>query len=191
MQGEGATVIRQRSIVGGPTFHFHAEHLDYCGIECGFRTKYEDIPGPGHYRRIKTSDRLVQFTAAYFAFLLLVLILRDQHPHIGPEGWHWFVRVVGGFVAVAAAICGALYWAMHKEYTVVPARNGGILVVRDRQHDVIIAKLQACRLDGLRRLAAPDPANSPEEELAKLKWLRDEGAISDDEYRHFSAGVAT
>lgn len=74
-----------------------------------------------------------------------------------------------------------LHYLTHKEFTVIPARNGGILVVRDKQHDILINKLQAARLKSLRVLAAPDTANSPDEELAKLQWLRDEGAITAEE----------
>jgi hypothetical protein len=65
-----------------------------------------------------------------------------------------------------------------------------MMVCRDKQHDDFLQRLQSGRLKGLRSLSAPNPANSPTEELAKLKFLRDEGAITDDEYKHLSAQVS-
>ncbi|HUI98042.1 MAG TPA: SHOCT domain-containing protein [Xanthobacteraceae bacterium] len=191
MYSDGLTIVSQRSIAGGATFRFNERHLDYFGREWDFKAKYEEIVGPAHYRRSKTPDRPATLALMYLSGLAVVLLLRDHQPHYGPEGWHWFMRAVGGFIAVAVAICATIRYATHQEYTLVPTRSGNIVVVKGKQHDAIIAKLQACRLDGLRRLAAPNSANSPGEELAKLKWLRDEGAISDADFQQRCAAVAT
>ena len=85
--------------------------------------------------------------------------------------------------------CGTIYFITHKEYTVIPTRNGNILVVTDKQHDSVIKKIQTERLKSLRLLSAPEPANSPNEELAKLKWLHEEGAITKDEFTRLCSEV--
>ena len=190
MTGETPTVISQRSIAGGPRFHFHDGHLAYFGFEWDFKAKYEGIAGPSQYRRSTTQDWLLKIAWVYLLLLALMLLVRDHGPHYGAEGLQRLLWSAGGFACIAAPICGALYYLTHMEFTVIPTRNGNILVVRDKEHDAIIAKLQAERLESLRRLSAPDPAYSPPEELAKLKWLQDEGAITADEYTRLSAQVA-
>jgi hypothetical protein len=182
--------VSQRTLAGGPQFRFHADHLEYFGIDRDFRTRYEHISGPGGYRRQKTSDKLTTFVSAYLIFLFLAILFRDPNPHYGAEGLSWAVRALGGVIAAVAAICVPLHYLTHKEFTVIPARNGGLLVVRDKQHDAIISKLQAARLKSLRALAAPDPANSPDEELAKLRLLREEGAITDEECLRLSSQIS-
>lgn len=185
MNGANETIIDQRSFVGGPVFRFCERHLEYDGTQFAFKIKYEDIAGPAQYLRGATSDWLPRFACIYLLILALVLLetRAGQYPRYGIEG----LRVVGAFggifIGILIAICGSLYYLTHKEFTIIPARNGNLLVVRDKQHDTIMEKLQTERLKSLRLLSAPDPANSPNEELAKLKWLQDEGAITEDEYR--------
>jgi len=182
-------VIRQKSIAGGPAFKFHERHLEYSGAGWGFRARYEDIAGPGHYLRTQTGGRLVGFAFVYVIAVAGILVYREHFPFYAIEGIPWVVRSVGALIAGLIVVCGLLYWLMYKEFTVVPARNGNILIVRDKSHDSIVVKIQAARMESLRRLAVADPANSPEEEVLKLKWLRDEHAITGDEYASLCSQV--
>jgi hypothetical protein len=186
------TIIDQHSFAGGPVFRFYERHLEYSGNEWDFKAKYQDIAGPSQYFRRATSDRLAVFTLAYLLVLALVLLQTraGQYPQYGWEGLRAVGTFAGIFIGVLIAICGSIYCLTHKDYTIVPARNGNILVVRDKQHDAIIEKLQTERLKSLRLLSAPDLANSPSEELAKLNWLRDEGAITEEEYQHLCSQIA-
>jgi hypothetical protein len=178
-------------MTGGPAFRFNEHHLDYFGTEWDFRAKYEEIAGPSQYRRNNTSDRLTTFVFIYLMCLGMVLLLHPGHsPQYGMEGLRAVGTFMGIFIGVVTVICGSLYYLIHKEYTVVPTRNGNLMIVRDKRHDAVLHALQAARLKSLRALAAPDPANSPKEELVKLTWLRDEGAITEDEYAHLSARIA-
>ena len=177
-----AEIISQRSIAGGPVFHFNDSYLEYLGIEWDFKTKYENIAGPTDYRRTQTRDWLPVGALFYLVFLAWVLVYREHFPHYAMEGLHWLIPRAIGLLAVLAVVCGPLYYLTHKRFTVIPSRGGNIFVIRDNQHDAIIEKIQAARLHRLRQLSVPDPANSPEEELAKLEFLRDEGAISGDEH---------
>src|SRR5262249_44001984 len=118
----------------------------------------------------------------YLLVLGLVVLLRQHGPQYGPEAWYLVGRWFLGLIATIAVVCGSLYYLMHKDYTVIASSNGNILVVKDKLHDAVIERLQACRVKRLRQLSAPDPANSPDEELFKLKLLLDEGAIAQDEY---------
>jgi hypothetical protein len=183
--------ISQRSIAGGPVFQFNDGYLEYTGFEWQFKTRYEDIAGPSQYRRTQTKDLVPVGTFFYLIFLAWVLLYREHFPHYAMEGLHWFVRPAIILVAVLAAVCGPLYYLTHKRFTVIPTRSGNVFVVRDKQHDVIVKKIQAARLNRLRQLSAPDPANSPEEELAKLELLRDEGAITNDEYARLASQIVT
>jgi hypothetical protein len=173
--------ISQWSIAGGPVFQFNDSYLEYCGIEWQFKIRYEDILGPGHYRRVQTKDRLVIATFFYLIFLAWILVYREHFPYYAMEGLQWFEAPVIALVAVVTVVCGPLYYLTHKRLTLIPTMSGNIFVVLDRQHDAIIEKIQVARLSKLRQLSAPEPQNSTDEELAKLEFLRQEGAISDDE----------
>jgi hypothetical protein len=173
MNAKNENVISHRSILGGPTFSFDGHHVDYLGIEWSFKAKYDAIGGPSQYRRIQTSDVPAICALIYIILLANVLLwTRSSHyPAYGPEAWRVYGTFAIIFIGAAIVVCGSLYYVRHKEYTVVPSRNGNILVIRDKKHDAIIERLQAERLKSLRRLSVADPANSPNEELVKLKWL--------------------
>ena len=192
MNDTNETIIDQRSFAGGSVFRFCEHHLEYSGSEWDFKAKYEDMVGPSQYFRRATSDRPTAFTFLYLLVLALVLLQTraGQYPQYGLEGLRAVGTFAGIFIGVLIAICGSIYYLTHKDYTIVPARNGNIMVVRDKQHDAIIEKLQTERLKSLRLLSAPDLANSPSEELAKLNWLRDEGAITEEEYQHLCSQIA-
>lgn len=184
MDDANTDVISQRSITGGPVFHFNESYLKYFGVEWEFNAKYEEIAGPSQYRRSRSHDRLGVFISLFMIVLCWIVLSRSQELHFEADGLRWFIRTFGEFVAVPIAICIWAYFVSRKEYTVVPAKNGNVLIAKDKKHDAIIERLQAERLKRLRSLSEPDPANSPQEELAKLKWLHDEGAISESEYTY-------
>jgi hypothetical protein len=190
MSGETPYIISQRSMAGGPAFRFNEHHLDYFGTDWDFRAKYEDIAGPSQHRRSKTSDRPTSFVFGYLMCLGVVLLSRGHYPQYGLEGLRAVGTFAGIFTGIVVVICSAMHYLAHKEYTMIPTRNGHLMVVKDKRHDAILHALQAARLKSLRALSAPDPANSSKEELAKLIWLRDEGAITTDEYTHLSARLS-
>jgi hypothetical protein len=189
LSDEPDNTISQRRIGGGPLFRFLDDHLAYCGVEWDFKVRYENIVSPSHYRRSKTSDRLASIAFLYLMVLGLVILWRNPGPQYGLEGLYMVARWFGGLISAIIVICGSLYLAMHREYTVIATTNGNILVIKDKLHDAIIERLRVCRLKRLRELSAPDPANSPNEELAKFKWLQDEGAITREEYAELCARV--
>jgi hypothetical protein len=190
MGNEISSLVSQRSIAGGAVFRFNEDHLAYFGKEWDFKTKYQDIAAPSQYRRGTTTDRIVRFTFIYLLILGFVLLSRDHDPHYGTEGWHWLLASMAGFVVVLIAVCWLLYYFTHRDYTLIPTANGSLMVFRDNKHDAILQRVQSGRLKGLRSLSAPNSANSPTEELAKLKFLRDEGAITEDEYNHLCSQVS-
>jgi hypothetical protein len=123
--------IDQRSIIRGPMFQFNKDYLGYFGIEFDFKVRYADIAGPSQYRRIKTPDRLTSFALLFFSALAVELLLlhSGDYPQYGAEAWRAAGVICGTFLGIAGAICGTIYFITHKEYTVIPTRNGNILVV--------------------------------------------------------------
>jgi len=187
------TIIDQRSFAGGPVFRFYERHLEYSGNEWDFKAKYQDIAGPSQYFRRATSDRPAVFTLVYLLVLALVLLQTraGQYPQYGWEG----LRAVGAFAGIFIGVSDRdlrvdLLSDAQGLYDCSRTERQHLLVVRDKQHDAIIEKLQTERLKSLRLLSAPDLANSPSEELAKLNWLRDEGAITEEEYQHLCSQIA-
>jgi hypothetical protein len=175
-------IISQCSVRGGPRFQFNESHLGYFGILQDFKVKYEEIAGPSQYQRRKSSDLVVRLAFGYLILFASVMMYRDHGLY---QGWDGFYRMVHAsiiFIAILVGVLAPLHFLTHKEYTVIPTRSGKMLVLRDRRHDAVVERLQAERLRSLRALSEPNPANSPAEELGKLKWLRDEGAITEAEY---------
>ncbi len=182
MDNENTSTVKQRSYFQMLTFRFNERYLEYFGVEWDFKCRYEDIAEPSQYKRTKTSDRPVTFAFVFLIAVGLALLSRDHGPHYGLEGWNRLVNGLVIFIGVIIAVCVPFYLVTHKEYTIIPTKNGSLLIVRNKQHDAIVQKIQSARLIGLRLLAAPNPANSPNEELLKLKWLRGQGAITNEEY---------
>src|ERR1700737_4105670 len=120
-------MISQRRIGGGPLFRFADNYLSYCGVEGDFKVRYENIVSPSHYRRSKTSDRLVMVAFIYLIVLGLMVLWRGPEPQYGLQGFYMAARWFGGLVGVIIVICGSLYLMMHREFTVIATANGNIL----------------------------------------------------------------
>ena len=93
-------------------------------------------------------------------------------------------------LAFAAVVAAKLLNLFSVSFTMVPANpvpqgSQGHLVriIRDSQHDRILNDLKQRWSVRLRQLYGPvNPANDPEKERAKFKWLRDKGVISPEEF---------
>jgi hypothetical protein len=108
--------------------------------------------------------------------------------------------VIGGAESVMAgrlsvwAIVGAIMLATHffriVRYSVLHSSEGRILVIRGAKHDTIIETIRANKRRVLReKLFFANAANPPERELAKYRYLRDEGAITNEEFEQASTAL--
>lgn len=63
----------------------------------------------------------------------------------------------------------------------------GIVLLRDKQYEALLAAIEERRIAVQRQFAEPDPLLTLDEQLQMLDELREADTISDDEYRHFAA----
>ena len=163
-------------------FVFNPDFLSFSGTEWSFCVRYHDVPNMSLYKGTRIRPRYTKFFVFYLLILSFFILIRNPYSFSGVHNPYWTLYVAGAIFSVAIAFCYFAYYVLEKDCTVIPTANGKLFIVRDRQHDAIVGLLQTKRLEALRRLSSPDPANSPAEETAKLAMLRREGAITDQEF---------
>ncbi len=188
---DGEVMSQRHIFLAGAEFHFHPDHLDYRGVRWAFKVRYENVAGPNQYRRGPAESSYLPVVTT-MSFLLLGAIKFWLHP----AAYGAAAILPTAAMLVAAFGTAALAYVVNSyssrgEYTTIPSVAGNILVARGKDHDKIIGAVQARRLERLRAFTAPDPANSPQEEAAKIQWLLDEGAITQAEHDRLAAALPT
>ena len=181
----GPLVFRQASHVQRPiTFAFEADRLDYQGKEFGGSIRYEDIAPPIDYSEDNPAAWKVEVFAG-FVCLLAAGTMRGMESAYGTSG---FVKVALALAFVAVAIIAGK-WVLRKvlfpRRTRIPTSSIEIVVDHDKNRDAIIAEIERRRMKSLRAMAKPDPLSTPEQERAKLAWLRTQNALDDEELQYF------
>jgi hypothetical protein len=95
------------------------------------------------------------------------------------------------FACAAAAVTIAAYFVVQNAITLTftllrPTSGTGMLIriTHDKRLDQVLQRIKSGRIARLRKLhLAVDFENAPKQEERKFKWLLDEGAISEAEYR--------
>lgn len=175
-------------------FHFHDDHLAYFGKYWDFRVRYEHLPPVTKYTESRSKEIFSLCAFVYCVLAALALLMKEHNPHYGTEGFYWAMRSLGLFLAIACAVVAPIYFVEKKEFTVLPTYKGNILVPHGATHDRILKSIERSRFLALKRVfAVHDLANTPEEEVGKFAWLKDEGAITAEEYaelcRHATAAA--
>jgi hypothetical protein len=175
--------FRQRSLSTKLEFKFHPDYVEFYvaglrGNLTGFNLKYETLPNAFDYRTHRPKDQFVTFPLTIVAAATLYELA--IHPRDTASSIIGFMAVFG---AVLCAVGYGLRGLLKKEYTVLVTPAGRLLIAKDRKHDAIVKELASRRTAALRRAAVVDPQAPPWLEIKKFKWLRDEGIISEDDYR--------
>ena len=85
---------------------------------------------------------------------------------------------------ILGMVCLAIYWVATTRYTVLNTERGSIYVILDKKHEEVLQELSSRRKAQLRNLyGAINLQNDPAVEMNKFRWLLQEGAISDEEFR--------
>lgn len=72
-----------------------------------------------------------------------------------------------------------------RNFSLFTSSHGNILVLRDKNHDLIVDKINTHRLGALRKLATIDPFESPYQAWERIKWLNEQGAVTESELSKF------
>lgn len=176
-------VIRQKKRGDKVDFTFGATSLDYLlvdsgGTEVKLSVAYDQLPSPFYYKIWTPRSHALRFVLFIMLFICLSRLVRT------PE----MAAQILVFFAVAAVVLSSLTFLLipifQRAYVRVPvAGYGNLLVLNDGKKDLVLAELERRRKDMLRqRLAVVDGNRDPFEELARLRWLRDEDVITAAEY---------
>lgn len=186
------------------TFSFSEEKLTFTladtSGEKSFAVPYEAIdvfePSTVTLQNLWLRRKLELYMALYF---LITLSIPVMHPN--PNGtWRalflYFASVLVPLIVAGVAyhLAAARNWFATKcsvfGISGVAASNK-IMVIFDKNHAAIVELLKARWRERLRKLHAPvNPANPQKAELAKFKWLKENGVISEAEYLAATSEIA-
>lgn len=171
-------------------FGFYDRHLSFMqddGALSAFNIWYRDLPHVSEYRKFSKSET---YGAIVFAAGMILAIAYLNH-HASDN---YFTGDAGLMrLGVAAAIflpllVGLVYLTQRytrKAFTIIPVSKGMIRVLQDAQHDDILEQIQRRRIQALREHAVINHLNAPQAELKKFAWLKEQGAITGNEFENF------
>ncbi|TAL27260.1 MAG: hypothetical protein EPN97_17945 [Alphaproteobacteria bacterium] len=171
-------------------FAFHGDHLEYSmndGAQTAFNIKYGELPHPTEYRTFMRNDGLAALVLCLCMLVALALIdtYSGEKYFATAEGFRQTVLGMLIFIpAVVFLVFGARRYS-RKEFTILPVTKGVIRVLQDPLHDRLIGEMKQRRYAALRAQAVIDRANSPQGELRKFTWLKEQGAITEKEFEAF------
>jgi hypothetical protein len=171
-------------------FSFHDDYMAYSmndGALTEFKVHYKELPHPAEYRSFTKRDGLAGFVLCMGALLAMALMnyVANDRYFATPDGSKQ--ALIGTLIyvpAFAALVFGARRFS-RKEFTIVPHSKGAIRVLQDPQHDRILGEIQNRRHAALRAQAVIEAGSSPQVELRKFMWLKEQGAITDAEFEGF------
>lgn len=173
--------FKQRNILVTVRLALHSDYVEYAvsgtrSNNIGFNTRYELLPNAFDYRTLREPDMFVLFPLVIVAGMTLFELALPQNP-VYPLLLFMFL-----FGLLGCGVGYVLRRLLRREYTVLATPSGKLTIVKDRQHDLIVQELAMRRGAALRRAAVVNPSAPPWAEVKKFRWLKDQGAISDEEF---------
>ncbi len=173
--------LQQGSIGTRIKYRFFSDYVEYMvhdrmGGIVSFNAKYAGLPSKVEYGVYQPARRPVFLNQVLIlmAITLLVILIYRQNP----DEMLSYMVIFGAIGIICSLV---LRRFLRKTYTSIPANNRKILVMRDRKHDEILQALESRRLRALHKLAVIDPLNTPQLELRKFIWLKEQGVITEQE----------
>ena len=167
---------RQKKNATTTEFTFEADKLRYSVEDSsgrnGFSVPYEEFPNE--------AGELVEKNPWYRNVAVLWMLLGAvamafNYVESGEVG--------GVFWLVLGLITYGIYRYKKTEYSVFNTAYGRVFVIKDKDHDAIVDEIRSRKRSILReRFGTIDFNNPPEVELRKFQLLKEEGAISEEEY---------
>jgi len=175
------SVWKQKRALYKTTFEFGDEELTYTfdnsRAKAGGTVAYHKIPGRMTYREIK----LWWVKYAFVSYAVLCLIAGFSYGSV--EGWEALpgtaVMALPAFVFIAVLL-------MRKPTALTAISvNPVLFIIHDSRHQAILDEIMKRRAEMMKKKLAQVDFNTPYyEETRKFNWLKEEGIITEPEYRH-------
>ena len=169
-------------------FVFGRKRLDYSAVSkqdasLQETVGYDAISPRSSFMRMTDPDRDLRWTLFVFSGLALFAAFRgNAHPAV----------MIGLYAGVTLTVVLALVMTRgfrSVSYTTIPAGTFNILVLDDKQHDVIVDTLEARRAEALRRdLTSPDGVTL-RTYLLRLRWLVENGVMTRGDFLQRQAAL--
>lgn len=175
--------LKQKKFGTQIEFNFKDDRLDYklkssSGLT-SFNVLYENISNDITESETKNE----WYRNVGFAWVLIGLI--DTFI-LTSDGVHLSFWLVLGLIFYGIYVISAI------SYSCIDASNCNLLIIKNKKHDEVITKLFQKRNDYLKsKYAKIDVHNRPENELNKFKWLKEIGAITEQDFNYFEGVITT
>ena len=167
--------ITQRNLWNRTNFQFEEQNLKY-SLKSGSRSFSFSV----RYLEISTNPCEVQTKSTLTRNIGILLILAGVAHEIFYFLEHGTLTFSAWFALGLLVI--AVHYLTKTAYTILPAGNYHIAIIKDSKHDRIYNEIISRRKALLySRYGKIDYDNDPEDEINKFIWLRKEGVISDEE----------
>jgi hypothetical protein len=183
--GTPELALQQRAFRTKIDYRFFRDYVEYTirdrngALSC-FTVKYSALPGRTEYGAYQPARSPIT-GLQILLFALMILMISSAFP----KASQWEIGLMVGGAVAALAVSIALRWRFRDAYTTIPTVKGKLHLLRNKQHDQVLQELESRRLKELRKLATIDTLNSPQAELRKFEWLKEQEIITQEEFELF------
>jgi len=154
-----------------------------------FSVFYRDLQEPSVFHQTDYQHELLIVLLGWVCIGTLgwMSALGAGHPpdyYVGGIGLKRAIADYGPALLILIAACGTLPLVTRLRCA---QPWSGIILLRDKQHDTLLAAIDHRRIAARRQLAEPDPLLALDEQMQTLEELREAEIISDAEFRHFAS----
>lgn len=169
-------IIKQKKSSNRTKFEFGDDEFKYSfadrRVSLDISIKYAQFPKSANKREERNEwlrNAGVFWILFGSAFFLTAVV--NGESYVGKLFW----IVLGG-------VCLAYYNYSATRYSVFPTEAGTVFIIRDQKHDDIVKEIMSRKKKLLLSwYGGIDYENEPEYEIQKFNWLRDQGALTDEE----------
>ena len=167
--------ITQRKVSVKVSFDFKDEHFLYTiknkGDTSQSKIHYSAVPFDEKY---ESEERNQWYRNAGILWFCLGSYLTYLNFSEGKQ-------IISLWLFVGTACLFAFYFSV-KKFTRIPVGDGSIFIIKGKNHDEIIDKIESKRKEViLKEHESINMENTPENEVEKFIWLKDKGLISEEE----------
>ncbi len=190
-------IFKQKGSQGVYQFLFCKDHLRYCTEERGFNIHYSDIASLNESEEtFKGEDYSLSFLCCMLcvcgcmSLIAFYFEARKYYP-LYFDFYHDTLFVIYAALALALSAVATVhsFRLADNRFVRVHTSKGAIDILHDKNKAAILDEIAKRRLAALRQLAVIDDLSSREDEARKFYALKQDGIISDNEYKAFSERI--